>query len=264
MFHFNKHPGGAEWRAIGASVQGAGHEKNAKPCEDSHQWKRLPGGIFLGSIADGAGSASHAETGSGVASKAALGILESALSQSIPAGEEEWKALFLDTAKQARAAIEKEAVERKIRPRDLASTLVCSVVAPDWLGAMQIGDGAVIAAEDPDRLLVLTKPVVSEYLNETVFLTSPDYVERMQITVLRGRARRLAMFTDGLQMLALNMPLARPHIPFFKPLFGLLEQTPDMAAAQARLEEFLRSPRLRTRTDDDLTLVLASSQGSAK
>jgi hypothetical protein len=263
MFHFHKQAKPASWRVIGASIQGASHEKNAKPCEDAHQWKQVKD-TLIGVVADGAGSASHAEIGSAVASKAALGALETALGKRSPANEDDWKELFLGAAKQARAAVEKEAETRKIRPRDLASTLVCCAIAPDWMGAMQIGDGAVLAGENEERFLVLTKPVVSEYLNETVFLTSPDYVERMQITVLPGQTRRLAMFTDGLQMLALKMPLAQPHIPFFKPLFGLLEQTPDVAASQARLEEFLRSPRLRTRTDDDLTLLLASSREASK
>ena len=255
MLHFPKQAQPDTWRVIGASIQGSSHEKNSKPCEDAHQWKKVQD-ILIGAVADGAGSASHAEIGSVVAAKAAIEALQAGLAKHAPANEAGWIGLLVDAAKQARAAVEKEAAARKIRPRDLASTLVCSAISPSWMGAMQIGDGAVLAGENADRFLVLTKPVVSEYLNETVFLTSPDYAERMQVTVLAGRACRLAMFTDGLQMLALKMPLAQPHTPFFKPLFGLLEQTADTAAAQARLEDFLRSPRLRNRTDDDLTLSL--------
>ena len=61
-------------------------------------------------------------------------------------------------------------------------------------------------------------------------------------------------------MLALKMPGAAPHAPFFAPLFRFVEDVSDETEAKAQLEAFLRSPGIQQRTDDDLTLVLAGLQ----
>ena len=59
-------------------------------------------------------------------------------------------------------------------------------------------------------------------------------------------------------MLALKMPEATPHAPFFSPLFRFMAQVADEAAAKEQLEAFRCSERVRERTDDDLTLLLAA------
>lgn len=72
-----------------------------------------------------------------------------------------------------------------------------------------------------------------------------------------GVPRHIAAFSDGLQMLALKMPAGLPHGPFFTPLFRFMTTVTDAAEAQAQVDAFLRSPRMREGTDDDLTLLLA-------
>jgi hypothetical protein len=71
----------------------------------------------------------------------------------------------------------------------------------------------------------------------------------------------LALFSDGLQMLALKMPPGTPHPPFFAPLMRFVAQTRDRATAEEHLRGFLQSPRIAERADDDLTLVLAVRAG---
>lgn len=115
----------------------------------------------------------------------------------------------------------------------------------------------MVVASQPGELLALSLPAQGEYLNETVFLVSRDWASRLQLSVWRGRATGLAVFSDGLQMLALQMPAGIPHAPFFDPLFRFLAATADQREATAELERFLGSAGVRQRTDDDLTLVLA-------
>jgi serine/threonine protein phosphatase PrpC len=179
-----------------------------------------------------------------------------------PADAEEsaFKACLIAAVKAARAAVEAEASARGTAARELACTLLVALVRPDFIAVAQVGDGAVVAADASGEVFALTTPSSGEYLNETSFLTSPDILD-LQVSVWRGALAHWAMFTDGLQMLALRMPGGTPHPPFFAPLFQFLATQPDPAQAQAALAGFLRSPRLRERADDDLTLLLAARSG---
>ena len=93
----------------------------------------------------------------------------------------------------------------------------------------------------------------------TIFLISPNAIETAQFQVLREKLRHFAVFSDGLQMLALKIPEGTPHGPFFAPLFRFSgEWKEEEDDAKQQLESFLRSPRVSERTDDDLTLLLAT------
>ena len=141
--------------------------------------------------------------------------------------------------------------------RELASTLIVAVATPEAIAIAQVGDGAAIARRRDQNLISLTTPQTGEYANETTFLTSENVLDIAQYRVWEGEPDRLALFSDGLQLLALKMPEAEPHQPFFAPLFQFISQPMEEEAAKEQLEKFLRSPRVSQRTDDDLTLVLA-------
>jgi hypothetical protein len=113
-------------------------------------------------------------------------------------------------------------------------------------------------ADADDKIIALTSPQSGEYINETIFLTSPDYLSAVQFAFRRCDVRSVAVLSDGLQMLALQMPDGNPHAPFFAPLFRFIAKSKDEQAAQEQLVEFLNSPRVQARTDDDITLFLAA------
>jgi hypothetical protein len=71
----------------------------------------------------------------------------------------------------------------------------------------------------------------------------------------------LALFTDGLQMLALHFASRSAHRPFFEPLFTTLREAANPEALGGPLREFLDSPAVNERTEDDKTLVLAIREG---
>jgi hypothetical protein len=60
-------------------------------------------------------------------------------------------------------------------------------------------------------------------------------------------------------MLALDMKdyPPEPHLPFFRPFFEFVEHVPDETERKQQLLNFLESPRVCSRTDDDKTLVIA-------
>ena len=63
----------------------------------------------------------------------------------------------------------------------------------------------------------------------------------------------VALLTDGLQSLALKLPAATPHAPFFRPLF----QFASDPLKSGEIAGWMASPKVAARTDDDLTLLLA-------
>ena len=246
------------WRVVAAAIKGKGHEKTGQPCQDAVHWQTHGEGLLFAALADGAGSAKLSEIGSNLAAQTALRALaESFKTPAALRDDAGAKAALKAALDAALKALTDEAKAKPAKPGDLATTLLICVAGPDRLAAAQVGDGAVVYADAEGSLHALTKPAAGEYLNETVFITSEGALERAQFASWPGRASQLALFSDGLQMLALKMPEAAPHAPFFKPLFGWLERVSDLPAARADLERLLRSPRIVERTDDDLTLLLA-------
>ncbi len=145
--------------------------------------------------------------------------------------------------------------------RHLACTLLVCHVTPSGISAAQIGDGAVVRGDGTGKWKSVATPATGEYLNETFFVTSEDALDRAQRCVLRTPVREVAMFSDGLQMLSLDLKTGQPFEPFFRPLFQWLRRSGGRRERTAGLDRWLRSPKLAERTDDDLSLCLATWTG---
>lgn len=252
--------GAPAWRVVGASQVGTSHQKLGLPCQDAHHWLQVEGHTLVAAVADGAGSAPLAAVGAATAARIAVETLYSRLAAA-PTSDEGWQGLLVEAFQTARSAVAAQAQALGAEARDLATTLVLAVATPSLLAAAQVGDGAVVVATDDGAVIGLSEPSVGEYLNETVFLTAPDALTNLSVRVRHRPPRHLALFTDGLQMLALKMPDGTPHPPFFGPLFRFVEGTTDPEEAREQLAAFLAAPKVTGRTDDDLTLVLATLTG---
>jgi hypothetical protein len=119
----------------------------------------------------------------------------------------------------------------------------------------------VVVGDRDGNLIALTAPPFGDYVNETDFLCSPNLLKITQGRYWPIAPRFVAIFSDGLQRLALQMPEADPHPGFFSPLFKFVSETTEPSSAEDQLKTFLQSPRLRARTDDDTTLLLAHLPG---
>jgi hypothetical protein len=78
------------------------------------------------------------------------------------------------------------------------------------------------------------------------------------ISCTAGKTAALGGVFRRLANLALKIPEGTPHKPFFAPLFRFSGEWKEEEDAKQQLESFLRSPRVCERTDDDLTLLLAT------
>ena len=242
------------WRGVGASVRGTSHEISGQVCQDTHYWRVGPGNTLVAAVTDGAGSAKLAELGAEIAAKTAVLALFSKGEMS--GSDKRVRSRLTGAFKEARKAVKAVAAACRVDVRELATTLVLVVATPELVGAAQVGDGAAVLGDRQGNVIGLTTPQGGEYVNETTFLNSRRAMKRLQVTVWRGSAAHMAIFSDGLQRLSLKMPGGTPHGPFFAPLFSMVSDNPDNEEPNAQLESFLRSPRVTESTSDDLTLLL--------
>lgn len=246
------------WCVVAASVTGSSHKKRLQPCQDAHGWEILPDGILVAAVADGAGSAALGELGAQIAATEAVDAIAKSLATLTPIDDTEWELFFIDALKETQKLLATEAAIRDVSLRDLASTLILVVAQRDLVAAIQVGDGVVVVGDREGKAIALTTPQYGEYLNETTFLISESAIETAQFQIWQGTPAHIAMLSDGLQMLALKMPDGTPYQPFFAPLFQFMSAQMNPKEAKKQLEAFLRSPKVTERTDDDLTLLLAT------
>ena len=249
--------GMTDWKVVAASVAGVSHEKAGLPCQDAHGIRQLSEVVLLAAVADGAGSATLAEVGARVAVEVGLQTLEHRIRATSSANAQVSAEDLKEALEAVRAALEAEAEAQQEPVRELATTLLLAAVSSDQVAVLQVGDGAVIARGAQGDFFPLTVPPDAEYANATTFVTSPDALESAQIVLDNRPIFALALFSDGLQRLALKLPEGTPHAPFFTPLFAFTEEMEDRAQGVTQLSAFLSSPRIVERADDDLTLVLA-------
>ena len=250
------------WRVIRASVQGTSHIKTGQPCQDSSAVAAgAPDGILIAAVADGAGSAALSADGSRIAADAATQTAARLLRLHVhPIYEGALKEILQQAVHAARNALEDEARKRESPLRDFATTLILAICAPEITGAAQIGDGAAVSSDDGEShaYTLFSAPQRGEYANTTNFITSDGWQNTLDISVRRRAVSRVAMFSDGIQNIALSAASDNaPHAPFFDPLFTWAQQQQDPDAAGDNLAAFLSSPRVTARADDDLTLLLA-------
>ncbi|MEA5504060.1 PP2C family serine/threonine-protein phosphatase [Halotia wernerae UHCC 0503] len=251
------------WRVVAASICGTSHIKNKQLCQDAHHWQLLPSNVLVAAAADGAGSASQGKVGAMVAVEAAVESLSiKEITRDSLTDDQFVQTLLNEALLAAKKAVEDEAAAVKKQPQDLATTLILAIATPEMVAAVQVGDGLAVAKNHQGNLLALTLPDNGEYINETTFLTSPGALDTAQMRLWRETIVNVALLTDGLQMLALNMVVGEPHKPFFFPLFDFVKNAEDKTAAKQQLVRFLGSERITQRTDDDLTLIIAAFNNS--
>lgn len=251
------------WNLLSASVTGTSHTRNNTPCQDAHRWTLMDRGTLLIATADGAGSAERSQAGATLAVEVAIAFLEGALTTHMPDDESGWERLLTEAFKQARAAIFALADADGLPARSFACTLTLVIADDIWLVTGQIGDGVVVAQTLTGELITVAPPQRGEYANETHFLVADDALTNFDGRIYRQHETiealtALAVMTDGLLRLALDVTDHQPHAPFFTPLLNFVATHPDPKEARDQLHAFLASPRVNARTDDDKTLVLAA------
>lgn len=256
------------WRILRGSARGTSHAATGAPCQDASEARVLDARgeqIVLLACADGAGSAPLSHEGAQLACAAVIGeasdfLRRHPLDAVDRAAVEEW---FVGV----HASVADRAGELEAPVRDLACTLLLAVVGASRAVFAQIGDGAMVVDDGtPGGYAPAFWPQSGEYANTTYFATEPEAIRHLQFAAVEGRTvEEVALFSDGLQPLALRYEERTAHAPFFRPMFARLRAlTPEEAPSlEPGLLAFLDSAPVNARTDDDKTLVLATRRAPA-
>ena len=261
---------GRRWHVVATSAAGSSHIRTGTPCQDSYSvGKDAPDGVLIAAVADGAGSARLSDVGSRIAARTATRTAAELLRlHASPRCEAALEEVLSDAFAAASESLIDEARQREISVRDLATTLLIAICTPDLTATAQIGDGAIVARlldssdtlgdDDARDFTLFSPPQRGEFANQTNFITADDWESVLDVRTRRASVSHLAMFTDGVQLLALDSASDNaPHDRFFEPMFDWAGNQEDEEAAANNLSAFLTSPRVTGRTDDDMTLLLA-------
>ena len=252
------------WRWASASAIGTSHQKDSSPCQDAHKCATVIDGsgqeVLVCIVSDGAGSAPRGGEGAEIVCEILCQFLSSWLQSGKKATDlsKSVISLGMDTFRQDIGLL---AVSESRPFRDYSCTCLGAIVGENYSAFFQIGDGCIVIrpADDVEFQWVFW-PERGEYENTTYFATGDDWIKHIQFDSALGSVAEIALFTDGLQRLALDLGLQIPHQGFFKPVFKPLQCL--MAGFSEELSKslaaFLDSERVNGRTDDDKTLVLAS------
>jgi hypothetical protein len=155
------------------------------------------------------------------------------------------------------------AADKRAKPRRaFASTLVMLAATGEAVLTAHVGDGAVVGRSNVDDWATLSAPENGEYASMTYFLTD-DPAPRLRISRFSGAYTALAVFSDGIENLALDHKTNAPHAPFFRSMLAPLDNATDTGRSvqlSSALSAFLGGPRVCEKTDDDKTLILASTR----
>ena len=249
------------WRVVSSTVEGTSHAKVGSPCQDGHLLEVFEGSeqILILIASDGAGSATHSDEGARIA---CASILEQALV--LFRQGDLVDSIDRDVARQwierAAAAIEIRAHDEGRVSRDYACTLLAAFVGVSHTAFLQIGDGVIILGSGPDEWSYVFWPQHGEYINSTVFLTDASAREGFSFEAAADCVHEVAIMTDGIESLVLNYANRDVHFPFFRSLFPAVRGCKPGVDQElsSRLGEYLASPQVCDRTDDDKTLILAT------
>jgi len=237
------------WRVLADAAAGSRKGAGGR-CQDvcAAVVVRLRGRTQLLAVcADGAGSASHSEIGAILACRTVLASLRRQLALADP-----HEAMLTAAVAEARSVLWARAKTLRLSPRELATTLVVAVAGPEATWCAQVGDGALVLECNGVWQLVFA-PEQGEYINTTRFVTDEHAAPQ---TARLPVASAVALLSDGLQPMALELQTSTPFAPFFHGLFAELAKQPARDLVPA-FHSFLTSPAVHARTDDDVSLVLA-------
>lgn len=254
----------AAWRWALASVAGTSHVRVGAACQDASACRVVEGadgeGVLIAVASDGAGSAARAAAGAEAACRT---LLEEVASFCAEDGDlpERLDSLARRWVRRFHAEVACMAKAAGLARRDFACTALAALVGSDWAAFLQIGDGAMVISlrDEPDDFAWVFWPERGEYANQTSFLTDRTARAHLRTTAIFAPVDAVALFTDGVQALALHYETRAAHAPFFGPIFAAVgsDGAAEPGGLSGALAGFLDSPAVNSRADDDKTLVVA-------
>jgi len=214
-------------------------------------------------VADGAGSAKHADLGSALACDTAIEHLKNGVSASFAlfgtGDDSNVGAPDLENAiRVARDALEVKAKELEVELRELGTTLLLAMARDGVICTAQVGDPMLFGQLPDGTFTALTVPERGEYVNSTTMLTSANALEKVQSFTYFMPFLSLVAISDGLLNVTTMLPYYQPYAPFLQHITGAARSNKSRPEFRESLISFLQSERIQDACEDDLTIVLAT------
>lgn len=216
---------------------------NKSKCEDAVACVQAGNRLVL-VLCDGAGSAEHGGEGAALAARiAGYHLLDNKPMETL--------------VEAILEAVTGAAREAKADLADFACTLLGVVLEADSAVYFQLGDGGIVVLTAGE----VRSPIEahqSEFANTTWFVTMAGAAAQLRVHK-EDAPDAVAIFSDGLQYLVYDVAHRRPHVPFFTRAFEVIRclQPGRQDKVSAWIDTLLESEPVRTRTDDDTSLILA-------
>jgi hypothetical protein len=248
------------WAWASAACRGTSHHKTGIRLQDalaSTAVKTPSQNFFLGVISDGAGSADLGGEGASIVCRTLFVAAREYLrdSQSLPSDSvvEFW-------VDKARDRISYSAEKRGLAGRDYAATLVCILTDGVETLIVHVGDGCVVIKDEiANKWIAPSWPEHGEFASTTYFVTDEAELS-LRLTRFSGPISAVALFSDGLERLALDFSMQVPFDGFFNGMIKPLIESKIIgkdATLSKSLKKYLDSDAINARTDDDKSLIIA-------
>lgn len=245
------------WRWAAASRIGTSHLKSGTRKQDAFAATRLAFDTFCFIVSDGAGSASHGGQGASLICRSLTANFRAWFAENENIPDDEQVMAWVDDLRDRLALV---AQRRGLGLRQFAATLVLLVIKSGELLALQVGDSALVGRRDGEWEAICW-PENGEFASTTYFVTDDPEV-RIRSARLALDYDAFALFSDGIENVALDHLHVQPFARFFDPMIKPVDaaaETGKLRELSAALGRYLDSASLCERTDDDKSLILVSS-----
>ncbi len=250
------------WKTLAHSATGVSHQRVEMPCQDA-AGMLVTGQVFIGVVADGAGSAKKSEIGSKLIVEVTKAELNKALGTvklheflgfRLTWSEKRAKQVFERVLRENLKALLRKADQLKCPVSELASTMIAFVVTPKWIAVVQVGDGFIAIRESgQEEYKLIFPPAKGEFANQTYFVTGKGVESRMQVCLIRSPIDFICASTDGLENVALIKAKNVLHQPFFRGLENNFRSEEGRSWLKGWLEN---NSALNSKTNDDKTVAI--------
>jgi len=259
-----------------ASVAGLTHTKINIPCQDASFCTTSHDHAFrIAAIADGVGSAIHAQEAAIYVVHAICSLLSTRLS-SLQSCVDEFdyiesngyadfiRCICCKAVENVRSGLFELAEQSGESPFTYGCTLLLAVLHEAGCAIVQIGDGKIVAHQK-ERWELLSMPRACEYVNEVVALCSEQYLDDMTYS-WHPSVDTCILGSDGVDFAfgTSTQITFTPHLAFLDPLRSyciknaVLYPTTEAnhSFLSASLVELLSSEKMQSVTGDDMSLAI--------
>lgn len=248
------------WKWAAASAIGTSHQKSGAPKQDSFKVSSFENDALFACVSDGAGSAAYSKLGSWLACRLLSEKFKDWCFRFNGVPNEYFIWQWID---EYRDTISRYAEIKGVSRRQFACTLACVFVRNENIVVMHVGDSCIVTGKDNNWDTIFW-PENGEYASSTYFLTD-DPSPKLNILIDKLNVDHIAVFSDGLNCVALSYDEKVAFPGFFNNMFDHISKSPEskyMQSTSKELNQFLNSERLCEHTDDDKTLILITNHNA--